>query len=177
MTSAACCSHRTISPPILFLCCGHASITDQMCMPSASAFVWLIYKLRLRGALTGFPKSALNLTPRWHPDVHIWAGLNEQQYCLPAVNILIDTGLFLLSKAAVTLASNHTLMHLPDHQIILWFCEVCPGMYPECLTCVTLSLFFVTEKIIYKILFITFLWILWMLFDVLMLQCIFVITM
>lgn len=104
--------------------CGHASITDQMCMPSASAFVWLIYKLRLRGALTGFPKSALNLTLRWHPDVHIWAGLNEQQYCLPAVNVLMDTGLFLLSKAAVTIASNHTLMHLPDHQIILWFCSM-----------------------------------------------------
>lgn len=69
------------------------------------------------------------------PKFWLWncelKGLNEQRYCLLPVNILIDTGLFLLSKAVVTLASNHTFMHLPDYQIILWFCKVRPDVYPE----------------------------------------------
>lgn len=140
----------------------------KMCTPSASAFYHL--EIVTQG-------STHWIFPSW-PWLWLRDGiqldrselgllkLDERQHCLPPVNILIDTGLFLLSQAAVNLASNHTFMHLPDHQII-WFCKVVPWCVPRMPLMSDPELaFYVTKILIYKILFIKFLWIFWMLFDV-----------
>ncbi len=65
-------SSRSFSPPVKVMQASQHQI--RWWTPSTSALLWIIYNLRLRGALAGFSKSALILTPRWRPAVQTWAG-------------------------------------------------------------------------------------------------------
>lgn len=110
----------------------------QMCMPStpylASSFITYVSGERL--VVFPFSLDSKSCTKVCRSELGL-----EQQYRLPPLNILIDTGLFLRSVDvvspcqwshlyALTCSSDYSVIYL-----FIYFCKVCPNVCPECLVC------------------------------------------